>query len=110
MTMTKIPTGRELADLMKQAIELGVLPQNFMGKCVLFTGTCSVKRDDLRVIARAAGAHVMEDVRANFYGPRHILVVGDTGRHGRTAKIRAAESQGWDVITEGEFCARVLAK
>jgi NAD-dependent DNA ligase len=109
MTMTTTaPTGRELAEALSAAAAAGVLPANLRGKTYVMTGKMSMKRDDLRLVIRAAGGRTEDRIRV--YGLSTILVVGDTGRHGETSKIRDARNRGCQVISEDELVKAILGR
>jgi len=102
---TGAPTGAELTELLLQAAELGVLPQNLKGHRFVFTGTLSMKRDDLKRLVRAAGGHADDRIS---YAHNGVLVHGNTGRHGVTAKMREATRFGWSTWTESELVAQIM--
>lgn len=99
-------TDEDVAGI-RAAAEQGLVGKLIRGKRIVFTGKMSMRREDMQRLSRACGAYVEDDVRAYRNG---VLVVGDTGIHGRTSKIRKAESQGWEVITEEEFVTRATAR
>ena len=100
------PTGQQLVEVLTTAVEKGILPKNLLGKRVLFTGTLSTKRTDLQKMVRVCGGMVL-DSATHLYGRNAYLVVGDTGRHGETAKMRTARSRGVNIISEQEFVAMI---
>lgn len=66
---------------------------------VAITGALTLSRADMVALIEACGAKWDKSVRATT----EILVVGDTGEHGRTAKIRAAEERGIRIISESQL-------
>jgi NAD-dependent DNA ligase len=99
-------TAQDVAGI-KKAAEAGLVGKRIKAHRLVFTGKMSMRRQDMETLARACGAYVLDDVKTYRSG---ILVVGDTGIHGRTAKIRKAEQQGWEIITESEFVERATAR
>jgi NAD-dependent DNA ligase len=99
-------TAEDIAGI-KKAAEQGLVGGLIKGKRIVFTGTMSMRRVDMQALSRACGAYVEDDVRS---WRRGVLVVGDTGIHGRTSKIAKAENQGWEVISEAEFVKRATAR
>jgi NAD-dependent DNA ligase len=91
----------------RQAAEAGLVGMLIRGKRIVFTGKMSMRREDMQRLSSACGAYVLDDVKHFRAG---VLVVGDTGIHGRTSKIRKAESQGWEIITEEEFVQRATER
>jgi NAD-dependent DNA ligase len=91
----------------RKAAEEGLVGGLIRGKRIVFTGKMSMRREDMQALSAACGAYVLDDVKHYRLG---LLVVGDTGIHGRTSKIRKAESLGWEIITEDEFVKRATAR
>jgi NAD-dependent DNA ligase len=106
MDTRKKLTDEDVAGI-KAAAEAGLVGRLIRNKRIVFTGKMSMRREDMQRLSRACGAYVEDDVRAWRDG---ILVTGDTGIHGRTIKIRKAESQGWEIISEEEFVQRATAR
>jgi NAD-dependent DNA ligase len=75
-----------------------------MAMNVVFTGTFKldgeqVTRDVLIDLAISSGHRVHKSVNASV----DTLVVGDTGRHGITRKLRTAASRGVTLMSPEEF-------
>lgn len=99
-------TDQDVAGI-KAAAEQGLVGRLIRNKRIVFTGKMSMRREDMQRLSAACGAYVYDDVKSWMNG---ILVVGDTGIHGRTSKIQKAESQGWEIISEEEFVQRATAR
>jgi len=105
MSKATAPTGAELLALLREAAEIGALPTNLAGYTFVFTGTLSMKRDDLKALVRVAGGRTDDRVS---WGRRIVLVHGDTGRHGRTTKMVDATSHGALVWNESQLCTAIV--
>lgn len=85
--------------MLHEAVDEGLFSDRVKGRRFAFTGTTSMVREDLKTLVRIAGGVADErPVRGT-----HYLVVGDTGAHGRTQKMRDAEALGITVLSEPEF-------
>jgi NAD-dependent DNA ligase len=92
----------------REAAQKGLVGSRIRGNRICFTGKMSMRREDMQKLTRACGAYVEDGIR--MYGRGIILVVGDTGIHGKTSKIRMAENLGWEIISEAEFVKRATAR
>lgn len=99
-------TQQDIAGI-KEAADKGLVGSLIRGKLIVFTGKMSMRREDMQALTRACGARTDDDVRSWRNG---ILVYGDTGIHGFTSKMRKAQSQGWELITEEEFVKRATSR
>lgn len=95
------PTALAPKDLetIREAASMGLLSDSFKHKHVVFTGTLSLRREDLASIVKMTGGRIDADVSS----VTNYLVHGDTGPHGVTAKMQEAARRGVHVITEAEF-------
>jgi len=96
----------EQVEGLKKAATKGLLGNYLRNHSVSFTGTLSMRREDLVELLRAVGGRW--DERVNYY--TNFLVVGDTGRFGETKKIHDARMRGTTIVTEEEFVAMLLKK
>jgi NAD-dependent DNA ligase len=84
--------------LLRQAGEAGLLKMQRYKRFSL-TGKLSMLRRDMISLIQAVGASYDEHPR---WGTDY-LIVGDTSVHGRTQKMREAESRGTKIISESDF-------
>lgn len=95
----------EDVQLLHTAADEGLFSEAFKGKRVVCTGTMSMPRADIRVVIEAAGGIPVDKAASGV----DYLVVGDTGAHGMTTKIKAALALGLEVLEEPEFAAKLLS-
>lgn len=107
MSDTRRRLSKEDLEGIRQAAQAGLVGGKIKSRPVCFTGTMSMRREDMQALARACGAYVEDNTRR---WNRGILVVGDTGIHGRTSKIREAEQRGWDIVSEEDFVKMATAR
>ena len=88
--------------VLKKGVEWGLL-KRLDGKSFCFTGTMSVKRDDMGFLIRGLGGVVQTSVTRTT---TFLIVPGDEFRKG--SKYQAAERHGTVIIDEQDFCALIL--
>jgi len=75
---------------------------------IAFTGTFRLDGEHVtRAVLEAVAQDHGHTVEKSITERTQILVVGDTGRHGNTSKIRKAEANGVVLITPEEFLAKL---
>lgn len=89
-------------EVVKKGIEWGLLKQ-LNGKSFCFTGTASIKRDDLVQLITQLDGNVQSSVTKTT---AYLICPNETFRKG--SKYNAALSHGVPVISEDEFCALIL--
>lgn len=100
MADTRPTLNQQDIEAIRQGVELGLLDTSrTLNRRFVLTGSMSMKRDHMKQIIRAVGGVVEDGIRWNT----DFLIVGDTGIHGRTNKIREAEARDITVMTETEF-------
>lgn len=91
-------TGEQLGTL-KQAAQMGLLSDHLKGKHVVLTGTMSLRRNDMEFLIKLVGGKVDAATGALT----NLVVVGDTGMHGRTSKLQEAASRGVAIVSESDL-------
>lgn len=85
-----------------QAREWGLL-KDLVGKTFCFTGTMSLKRDDLTWLIVMLGGNVQSSVTVTT---DYLLIPDGTVRKG--SKYQAAVRHGTKIINEEEFCDMIF--
>lgn len=94
----------ELRQLITTAREFGLLrTHKVRGKEFAFTGTLSVKRDEIKAIIGLLGGFSSDSVRSST----DYLLIPDASV-ARSSKLRAAQERGITIITETDFCLRIF--
>lgn len=92
-----VEARRRYLDSQKKQVKRG--HHTIQGSSFVITGTLSVLRADKEALISRNGGYIDKKVgRRTTY-----LVVGDTGRHGRTTKIQDAANMGVHIINEEEL-------
>lgn len=98
----------EQMNQLKEAAELGLLRKQRKpsGNRMRFslTGKLSMKRADIVTLIRAVEG--IWDEHPHSY--TDYIIVGNTGQHGRTQKLREAEARGTRIISEDDFVAMLM--
>lgn len=87
---------------LNKALDWGLL-KSLSGKSFCFTGTMSVKRDDLTKLINILGGHVQTSVTKTT---DYLIVPAEEFRKG--SKYQAALKWGTAVLNEEDFCDLIL--
>ncbi len=88
--------------IVDQGVKWGLL-RSLNGKTFAFTGTASLKRDDLFMLIKLLGGGTQTSVTKTT-----SYLICPTGDFRKGAKYEAALTHGVPIIDESEFCALIL--